>query len=105
MLFRSHGFLRIIPPDLCYRHVILNGHPGLINFYPELKGKDPQERVLQKPYEMIGSVVHYCTLEVDGGDIVDWCAVKNTCLSVEDVYNKLRETSLLSWKNYLEGKL
>ena len=43
-LITLHGYLRIIPENICKqcKH-IYNGHPGLINMYPELKGKDPQE--------------------------------------------------------------
>ena len=39
-----HGWLRIVPPYVCERSNIYNGHPGLITKYPELKGKDPQEK-------------------------------------------------------------
>ena len=33
-----HGWLRIMPPDICEKYLIYNGHPGLITKYPELKG-------------------------------------------------------------------
>ena len=42
-----HGWLRIMPPEICERHRIYNGHPGLITEYPELKGKDPQIRAFE----------------------------------------------------------
>ena len=32
-----HGWLRIMPPELCTSYPIYNGHPGLITQYPELK--------------------------------------------------------------------
>ena len=32
-----HGWLRIMPPDICEKYLIYNGHPGLITKYPELK--------------------------------------------------------------------
>ena len=77
---------------------IYNGHPGLINMYPELKGKDPQERI--KPYmSLIGSVVHKVTPEVDAGEIVNNVAVKNNRY---DYYNILRETSLEAWEQFFE---
>ena len=40
-----HGYLRILPPQICGRFKIYNGHPGLITKFPELKGKDPQAKV------------------------------------------------------------
>lgn len=98
-LITLHGYLRIIPEEVCKecKH-IYNGHPGLINVYPELRGKDPQERI--KPYmNLIGSVVHKVIPEVDAGDIVSNIAVKNTG---GNYYNKLRETSLEAWEQFFE---
>lgn len=102
-----HGYLRIIPSDICHNHNIYNGHPGLITLYPELKGKDPQEKLFDRIdwYPHIGSVVHKCTPELDGGKIVSWCQVNNSCKTREDVYNTLKDTSLLAWKLFLKGKL
>ena len=42
-----HGWLRIVPPYVCERSNIYNGHPGLITKFPELKGKDPQVRAYE----------------------------------------------------------
>ena len=98
-LITLHGYLRIIPENICkqFKH-IYNGHPGLINMYPELKGKDPQERI--KPYmSLIGSVVHKVTPEVDAGEIVNNVAVK---YNRYDYYNILRETSLEAWEQFFE---
>ncbi len=99
-LITLHGYLRIIPEDVCRGcRYIFNGHPGLINMYPELKGKDPQERI--KPYmKLIGSVVHKVTAEVDAGEIVSNIAVKNNRF---DYYNILRETSLEAWEQFFEN--
>lgn len=98
-LITLHGYLRIIPEEVCKKcKNIYNGHPGLINVYPELRGKDPQERI--KPYmNLIGSVVHKVIPEVDAGDIVSNIAVKNTS---GNYYNKLRETSLEAWEQFFE---
>ena len=43
-LITLNGWLKIVPPDKCSKYNIYNGHPGLITKYPELKGKDPQQR-------------------------------------------------------------
>ena len=42
-----HGWLRIMPKEVCEKFSIFNGHPGLITEYPELKGKDPQIRAFE----------------------------------------------------------
>lgn len=69
-----HGFLRILPPDICSRYRIFNGHPGLITKFPELKGKDPQKKVWinhkTTPYKFHGHVIHKVVPEVDAGEIV-----------------------------------
>lgn len=69
-----HGFLRILPSEICGRYRIFNGHPGLITHFPELKGKDPQAKVWWKhadtPYKLHGHVIHKVVPEVDAGEIV-----------------------------------
>ncbi len=67
-----NGWLKIIPADICDKYTIYNGHPGLISKYPELKGKDPVERVWQHKhnYTHFGSVIHLVTPEVDEGKII-----------------------------------
>lgn len=42
-----NGWLRIVPPSICEDYTIYNGHPGLITKYPQLKGKDPQEKAVR----------------------------------------------------------
>ena len=89
-----HGYLRILPNNICSKHEIYNGHPGLITIYPELKGKDPQEKVWMNidSYMHIGSVVHRCTAELDSGEVLHVVMCNNTCNSRDDLYNKLKET-------------
>ena len=69
-----HGFLRILPPEICSRYRIYNGHPGLITNFPELKGKDPQAKVWWRhadtPYLLHGHVIHKVIPEVDAGEVV-----------------------------------
>lgn len=88
-----HGYLRIIPEHLCSKFEIYNGHPGLITRYPQLKGFNPQERITSE-MEVMGSVCHRVTPIVDDGEII---SEKVVDLSMEDVYNKLKETSLEAW--------
>ena len=92
-----HGYLRIIPPDVCDKFEMYNGHPGLITMYPQLKGKDPQERITPEMTH-VGSVVHKVTAGVDEGEIVSVVSTENTG---GDYYNVLRQTSLEAWKKVL----
>lgn len=100
-----HGYLRIIPGDICDRLDMYNGHPGLITLYPELKGKDPQEMVWKGNYGMIGSVVHKCTAELDGGEIVKSVSYVNRSITKEDLYNTLKDASYYAWSFFLKDKL
>ena len=72
-LITLHGWLNIVPAKVCEKFTIYNGHPGLINVYPDLKGKDPQQRAFDNiaNYEQVGSVVHRVVPEVDAGEIVN----------------------------------
>lgn len=101
-LITLHGFLRILPPDF-FQHFsgsLYNGHPGLITYFPELKGKDPQIRAWEGKYETIGSVVHKVTEGVDEGEVVRFAARANTAQSLDEMYLLLRETSLDSWERF-----
>lgn len=67
-----HGWMRIIPDDICKQYNILNLHPGLITRYPELKGKDPQHKVFDmfNPPSRVGCVIHRAIGEVDSGEVL-----------------------------------
>jgi folate-dependent phosphoribosylglycinamide formyltransferase PurN len=101
-----HGYLRILPPDICEQYEVYNGHPGAINLYPELKGKDPQEKVWleMEKYNIIGSVVHRCTAELDAGDIMKSVEVSNVNFSRDEVYTSLKMTSLSAWNFFMKEK-
>lgn len=96
-LITLHGYLRIIPEDICNKYDILNGHPGFITQYPELKGKDPQVRTWEGKYPIIGSVVHKVTPGVDEGDVISSVCYTNRSESLDEVYGKLKQSSLESW--------
>ena len=65
-----HGWMRIIPPSICEKYEIYNGHPGLITKYPILKGKDPQKRAYEGNYKTAGCVIHKVIPEVDAGEVI-----------------------------------
>ena len=107
-LITLNGWLRIVPPDKCSKYNIYNGHPGLITRYPELKGKDPQERAwddLHK-YNVVGSVVHEVVEEVDAGEIVEREFISSdNLLTLDDTYNALRDCSFRAWYRFLKERL
>ena len=98
-----HGYLKIIPKDIVSMHDIYNGHPAAIHLYPELKGKDPQEKTWEgnAKYHTIGSVIHKVTEGVDEGQVVHSVTADNTCITKEELYNRLRDYSFHSWVEFL----
>ena len=98
-LITLNGWLRIVPPDKCLKYNIYNGHPGLITKYPELKGKDPQQRAWDNidNYNEVGSVVHRVVEEVDAGEIISEETVTTKYIgSLDGTYDALRATSPFS---------
>ena len=107
-LITLNGWLRIVPPDKCSRYNIYNGHPGLITKYPELKGKDPQQRAWKDihKYDTVGSVVHKVVEEVDAGEIATESEVSSANIStLFEMYDALRSTSLKTWDSFLKEHL
>jgi len=107
-LITLNGWLRIVPPNKCSKYNIYNGHPGLITRYPELKGKDPQEKTwddLHK-YNVVGSVVHKVVEEVDAGEVVEKEFISSdNLLTLDDTYNALRDCSFRAWYRFLKERL
>lgn len=96
-----HGWLRVVPPSICNKYEIYNGHPGLITQYEELKGKDPQIKAFEGKYPTIGSVIHNVTDGIDEGEvIIDGC-ISAENLDLENTFLKLREVSLILWLKFL----
>lgn len=98
-----HGWLRVVPKEVCDMYNIFNGHPGLITEYPELKGFNPQEKAYKLGHRRIGSVVHRVTAEVDEGEILTstWVDLDEENPTVDDYYEALRVTSLNAWYLFL----
>lgn len=102
-LVTLHGWLRIIPKDICEQYEIVNGHPGLINTFPELKGKDPQVKAYDGGYATIGSVVHKVTPIVDDGEILEWSATfQDEYAMLENTFAKLKHTSFSAWVKFFD---
>tara|TARA_R110000764_G_scaffold213035_1_gene299410 strand:- start:145 stop:891 length:747 start_codon:yes stop_codon:yes gene_type:complete len=81
------GWLKILPPNITRDYEIYNLHPGAIARFPELKGINPQDRVIKSVWQehdininldslfihmrnlIHGSVIHKVIAEVDEGVI------------------------------------
>jgi len=105
-LVTLHGWLKIVPEDVCKRYQIFNGHPGDIQKFPQLKGKDPQKKAFELRLPFSGCVIHRVTAEVDGGPIVmhDEVAIAH-CKNVDQVIATLKKTSIEQWIKLLNTLL
>lgn len=102
-----HGYLRILPERVCTMCDVYNGHPALINFYPELKGKDPQERTWEnkEKYHLVGSVVHQVIPTVDEGSVLYHESYpSNRVKSKDQLYFTLKSTSLTAWQKFFDDR-
>lgn len=100
-LITLHGYLRIIPKEICEQYEILNLHPGLINLYPSLKGFNPQERAFTDGHKQAGCVIHKVTPGVDEGEIVAVGEISIEDLTLAQVYTELHNCAFNVWKTFL----
>ena len=100
-----HGWLRIMPPIICGSYHIINGHPGLITKYPELKGKDPQVRAHELKHSEAGAVLHYVSAGVDEGEIIMSERFNAEGLELDDLFLILKDKSLSMWTKFLRDKI
>jgi len=108
VIITLHGFLRILPPDICEMFEIYNGHPGDIITYPELRGKDPQQKALDLKHKTARAVIHRVTPTVDDGHIVattPLIPISDTLQDVNVLINLLKADSVLAWEKLLKEKL
>lgn len=95
-----HGWMRIVPEDICNNYEMWNLHPGLINMYPELKGADPQWRVDPDKHEWIGLVIHKVEPGVDEGSIAMSSKKHNTFANGDIIAKELHEMALSAWTDF-----
>jgi len=98
-----HGYLRIIPKEICEKYEIYNLHPGLIDKYPSLKGFNPQERAFIGGYKHAGCVIHKVVPEVDAGEILLSQGTSIEGLTLPQVYSKLHNVAFDLWKSLFQG--
>ncbi|NBP00996.1 MAG: hypothetical protein EBU90_12835 [Proteobacteria bacterium] len=95
-----HGYLRIIPKQICEKYEIYNLHPGLIDKYPLLKGFNPQERAFKDGYKLAGCVIHKVVPEVDAGEILMSQGVSIENKTLNEVYESLHNVAFDLWKSF-----
>jgi folate-dependent phosphoribosylglycinamide formyltransferase PurN len=104
-----HGWLRVMPPEICEKFTIFNGHPGLITDYPELKGKDPQIRafkgIQEGKYKTAGAVIHRVVAGVDEGKVIFQERFNTFQVELDDLFRILRDRSLYMWHKLLKDIL
>ena len=104
-LVTMHGWLRIVPGEVCDKRNIYNGHPGLITKYPELKGKDPQLKAFKLELETSGCIIHKAIAEVDSGNIILEREVPIKGMWLPQVIDRLHDTSVELWCEFLTDNL
>jgi folate-dependent phosphoribosylglycinamide formyltransferase PurN len=102
-LVTLHGWLRIIPAEICEKYTVINGHPGLITEYPELKGKDPQVRALEGKYPVMGCVLHKVIAGVDEGKVIAEERFNAFQITEEEMWKATRDRSLYLWISFLRN--
>ena len=100
-----HGWLRIMPKNLCNKYKMYNGHPGLITEYPELKGKDPQVRAFEAKHDVAGCVLHKVTPGVDEGKVLMQEKFNTWELDLNELFLILKDKSLYMWTKFLRKVL
>ena len=95
-----HGYLRVVPKEICEKYEIYNLHPGLIDKFPSLKGYNPQERAFIQGYKLAGCVIHRVTPGVDEGEILMSQGISIEGMNLDGVYSALRDTALDLWKSF-----
>ena len=104
-LITLHGWLRIVPDEICEQYSIYNGHPGDIVNYPELKGFNPQEKAVTKGLYSSGCVIHEVTRELDGGKIISFQGTSIAGMTQKQVYKVLADISRWQWRQFFIERL
>jgi folate-dependent phosphoribosylglycinamide formyltransferase PurN len=100
-----HGWLRIVPEEICNNYEIYNLHPANLLLHPHLKGKDPQKRAAAELLQWSGNTIHRCTAELDAGEIKEYSTVLIEGLLEFEVIDKLHKDATNLWFNFLNKHL
>lgn len=114
-LVTLNGYMGILPEDvLDSLHArgckVYNIHPAPIQLYPELRGKDPQERMYEgiqnRQYSYIGVVIHEVDAGVDTGKIVHWIVeMADHGMTKTELYQRLHELGTRAWEAFFRERM
>lgn len=107
-LVTLHGYNRILPKEVLENpHLeIYNLHPGDALKYPELVGKDPQEKAIALNLPSTGVMLHRVTHELDGGPLYGFIRRNiNPTWDLGRLVKELKEDALNLWFPFIIGKL
>lgn len=99
-----HGWLRIVPEDICSKYNIYNLHPAPLTTYPFLKGKDPQKRIIELNLDCGGSTIHKCTPVLDSGEILLENLVDLKNKNNDEKIKLIYKSSFELWKVFLKAR-
>lgn len=108
-----NGYMRLVSKELLdylesIHCEVYNLHPAPIQLYPELVGKDPQERlcdgVRSGKYQFIGNVIHSVDAGLDSGFIVAYntTSVKSH-ITLSEVYQQLHDSATDLWVSFFRA--
>jgi hypothetical protein len=104
-LVTLHGWLRIIPPEICDLYEIYNLHPAPLVTYPHLKGKDPQVRTFEEKLKYSGNTIHKCIAELDAGPILAQNIVDIKNNTLDEIFTKTHKAASELWVDFLRYRL
>ena len=110
-----NGYMRIIPAEVLeylasINCKVYNIHPAPIQYYPDLRGMDPQERLyeglLDGRYHCIGAVIHEVDAGVDTGNIIHWkLELPATIRTKDDLYDRLHAMGTEMWIEFFREEM
>lgn len=114
-LITLNGYMGIVPADVLQNLrergcKVYNIHPAPIQLYPELRGKDPQERMYEgiqkREYTYIGVVIHEVDAGVDTGKIVHWVLqLADPGMTKDELYARLHEMGTQAWESFFRERM
>ena len=110
-----NGYMRIIPAEVLEYLASINCKlynipPAPLWCHPELRGKDPQERLyeglLDGRYACIGAVIHEVDAGVDTGNIIHWkMELPINAFTKADLYDRLHAMGTEMWIEFFRKEM
>jgi len=104
-LVTLHGWLRIVPPEICDKFEIYNLHPAPLSKYEFLKGKDPQIKTFNMRLEYSGNTIHKCIPELDAGEILAENYFKVKGYTLDQIFEETHREASKLWCQFLKDRL